>query len=224
MNQARNLAKELNGVFVNQFENEANYKAHFESTGPEIYQQIKARGLNLDAFVMSSGTGGTIAGVSNYLKSRDSKIRVILADPHGSSLHMKVKFGVCYTPQQAERTVRKHRYDSIVEGVGLDRLTKNFNKAVIDDSYQACDQEIVDMAHWLLNNEGIFVGSSSALNVAVAVKAARALPQASTVVTVICDSGQRHLSRLWSQDYVSSYNIKWPEDSKRVVPECLRGL
>lgn len=173
---------------------------------------------------MSSGTGGTIAGVSNYLKSKDAKIRIVLADPQGSSLHMKVKFGVCYTPQQAERSLRKHRYDSIVEGVGLDRLTSNFSKAIIDDSYKSTDQEIVDMAHWLLNHEGIFVGSSSALNVSVAVKTALSLPEQSTVVTVICDSGQRHLSRLWNKEYVASYDIRWPDDSKLVLPECLRSI
>ena len=115
---------------MDQFENEANFNAHYAETGPEIWAQTKG---NVNAFVMSAGTGGTIAGVSRYLKSKKNDIKIVLADPNGSSLFNKVKFGVCYAHQQSERTVKKHRYDSIVEGVGLDRITANFDRAVIDD-------------------------------------------------------------------------------------------
>jgi cysteine synthase A len=108
---------------------------------------------------------------------------VVLADPTGSSLFHRVKHGVCYTPQQAEKKVKKHRYDSIVEGVGLDRVTANFNRAMIDDAELVTDQEICDMAHWLLREEGLFVGSSSAMNVVAACKVARRLPRDSTIVT-----------------------------------------
>jgi cysteine synthase A len=90
-----------------------------------------------------------------YLKEQDPSIKVILADPIGSSLFNKVKYDVCYTSQQSERTIRKHRYDSIVEGVGLDRLTANFKEALIDDAYQINDQELVYVAHWMLRNEGL---------------------------------------------------------------------
>jgi cysteine synthase A len=83
---------------------------------------------------MSAGTGGTIAGISQYLKSKNNNINIVLADPQGSSLHNRVKYKVCYTTQQQERTLKRHRYESIVEGVGLDRITENFNKAVIDNS------------------------------------------------------------------------------------------
>ena len=93
---------------------------------------------------MSAGTGGTIAGVSNYLKNKNKKIQIILADPTGSSLLSKVKYNVCYTVQQSERKIKKHRYDSIVEGVGLDRITKNFNLAMIDNAYSVTDQEVLD--------------------------------------------------------------------------------
>lgn len=155
---------------------------------------------------------------------------------------------MCYTPQQSERTVRKHRYDSIVEGVGLDRVTANFSLGLpsINGGFLVPDQEIVEMAHWLLRNEGLFVGSSSALNVAAAVRAAHALrtQRESTartsnthttnsnadrncsgdrvrVVTVICDNGNRHLSRFWNQQYIeTNYKLQWP--STDTVPACIQ--
>lgn len=160
----------------------------------------------------------------------------MLADPTGSSLLHKVLYNVCYTPQQSERTVRKHRYDSIVEGVGLDRVTENFSLglASIDGGHLVPDQEILEMAHWLLRNEGLFVGSSSALNVAAAVRTAHALRQKNSqgnsstgtssrvrVVTVICDNGNRHLSRFWNQQYTeSNYKLQWPQLG--TVPACIQ--
>ena len=171
--------------------------------------------------------------LTRYLKECDASIKVMLADPTGSSLLHKVLHGVCYTPQQSERTVRRHRYDSIVEGVGLDRVTSNFNKGVasIDGGYRIQDQEIIDTAHWLLHNEGLFVGSSSALNVAAAVRTAHDLRQSFVqagepfrpvrVVTVVCDSGSRHLSRMWNPEYVrDSYQLTWPDSAR--LPDCLK--
>lgn len=145
-----------------------------------------------------------------------------LADPQGSSLHRYVKYGVCFTSEQSERTIKRHRYDSIVEGVGLDRITANFSKALIDNSISIKDQDIIEMAHWLVHNEGIFVGSSSALNICAAVQVAKDLPVGSTVVTIVCDSGYRHMSRFWNKDYVSSYGITWPE--RDVIPSSLKDL
>lgn len=138
-----------------------------------------------------------------------------MADPPGSSLFHKVMHNVCYTVQQSERTIRKHRYDSIVEGVGLDRVTKNFQEARIDHSYQIPDQEIVNIANWLLHNEGLFVGSSSALNVAATIRSLEHFPRGSTIVTVICDNGNRHLSRFWNEEYLVKYNLQFPKE--RVV-------
>ena len=157
-----------------------------------------------------------------YLKSKQIRVRVVLADPIGSSLHHYVNHGVCYTPHQAERKVKKHRYDSIVEGVGLDRLTSNFRLALIDDSEQVSDQEIVDMAHWILREEGLFIGSSSAMNIVAACRTAKKMNLVDgNIVTIVCDSGQRHLSRFWNEAYVSIYGIIWP-DRHCVVPLCLR--
>lgn len=216
VNQARALADDLGGIFMNQFENTANFMAHYEGTGPEIWKQTNGC---IDAFVMSAGTGGTIAGVSRFLKEQRKDLSVALADPNGSSLFNKVTHGVCFTPEQAERTIRRHRYDSIVEGVGLDRVTANFDRAEIDTAYRVSDQAVVEMAHWLLREEGLFVGSSSALNVTAACMHAKALGPGHTIVTVICDSGQRHLSRFWNPEYVGCYDIVWP--NRDVVPAVL---
>lgn len=163
--------------------------------------------------------------IDRFLKSKRPDVEVVLADPIGSSLHQYIKHGVCYTSQQSERKLRKHRYDSIVEGVGLDRLTKNFQNALIDDSEQVADQEIMDMAHWMLREEGIFIGSSSALNLVAACRTAKRLKRANrlkhgNIVTIICDSGQRHLSRFWNKEYIGKYGIQYPEEE--YTPKCLK--
>lgn len=169
--------------------------------------------LPFDAFVMSSGTGGTIAGISKFLKEVVSPdIQVVLADPHGSSLCSKVNYGICYTKQQAERTQRRHRYDSIVEGVGLDRITANFQAAVINQAYQVPDQELLDLARWIMKNEGLMIGSSTALNLAVTVRHSLSLPEDSVLVTMVCDQASRHLSRFWNPEYVGRYQLAWRQD------------
>lgn len=201
VNRARAYAASLpGGVFIDQFENGSNYLAHLQTTGPEIWAQCEGR---LDAFVMSAGTGGTIAGVSRYLKAQDERVRIVLADPPGSSLHHRVRHGVAWAPQQAERTLRRHRYDTLVEGVGADRVTANFARALIDDAVRIPDEETVEMARTLLREEALFVGSSSAMNCVAAVRTARALGPGHTVVTVICDGGQRYTtSKLFASSSV----------------------
>lgn len=146
-----------------------------------------------------------------YLKSVKPSVHVVLADPHGSSLLNYVEQGVCYAEQQSEKKLRRHRYDSIAEGVGLDRLTANFETALIDSANRVSDQEILNTAHWLLAEEGLFVGSSSSLNVAVACITAKKMGPGHTIVTVICDHGSRHLSRFWNKDYVKQYDLVWPQ-------------
>ena len=229
VNAARTLAAEMSGIFMNQFENLANTQAHVLTTGPEVWEQT---GGHLDAFVMSAGTGGTISGVSQFLKKQakqthkgDAGVEIVLGDPQGSSLFNKVQHGVCYTTQQSERTIKKHRYDSIVEGVGLDRVTRNFSSAIIDSAECVSDQEMLDMAHWLLHHEGLFVGSSSALNVCAALRVAKRKAPGSTIVTIICDTGQRHVSRFWNKDYVGKYALEWPDTATGAsVPECIRAF
>lgn len=222
-NRARTRAQELmkegkNAVFMDQFETMANFHAHYHGTGPEIWRQVEeGYGVTPDAFVMSAGTGGTIAGVSRAWKERKRErgreVRVFLVDPPGSALFNKVKFGVCYAREQRERGVRRHRYDSLAEGIGLDRMTKNFEEARVDDAFRVTDQEAVDMAHYLLQREGLFVGSSTAMNVVGAVRAAWQLGEGHMIVTVLCDSGQRHLTRFWRREWVEGEErgLKWPD-------------
>mmetsp|Transcript_7894 Transcript_7894/g.23341 ORF Transcript_7894/g.23341 Transcript_7894/m.23341 type:complete len:413 (-) Transcript_7894:501-1739(-) len=245
VNAARTIADAMNGgggggrepktasgrtiraAFMNQFENRANFDVHYTRTGKEIWDDAGGR---IDAFVMSSGTGGTIAGAGRYLKERNPSIRVILVDPPGSALYNKVKHGVAYADQQRERALLRHRYDTLAEGIGLDRVTDNFSRGydagVLDDAVRVTDQEAVDVAHWLLREEGIFVGSSSAFNVAGAVETAMSSGPGCRVVTVICDSGQRHLTRFWNRDFVRGWGLEWPEDKAkdRRLPQCLRAL
>ncbi|KAI1115691.1 cysteine synthase-like protein [Nemania sp. NC0429] len=191
------------GFFADQFENPANYEAHEATTGPEIVAQTGGR---LDAFVAGAGTGGTIAGVARYLKGGKGKggvpgVRVVLADPQGSGLYNKVRHGVMYSPTEREGTRRRQQVDSIVEGVGINRVTANFEagRDLIDDAVRVTDHQACRMARWLVENDGIFVGSSSAVNCVAAVVAAMRLPEGSRVVTVLCDSGTRHLSKLWKR-------------------------
>jgi len=166
---------------------------------------------------MSAGTGGTISGVAHFFQESDSKfVKVVLVDPPGSCLYNKVKLNVAYTSEQEERRLHRHRYDTIAEGIGLDRITQNLalglDLGVIDDAVKVSDQEAVDIAHWLLKEEGIFVGSSSAMNISAAVRYADLMPSGSFVVTVICDGGQRHLSRFWNKDFIQRWGLKWPGD------------
>ena len=151
------------GFFADQFENEANWRAHYEGTGPEIYRQTGGR---LDAFVAGAGTGGTITGVSLFLKSRLPQLKVVLADPQGSGLYNRVKFGVMFDPKEREGTRRRHQVDTIVEGIGINRITANFDagRHLIDDAIRVNDAQAMAMARWLVEKDGIFAGSSSCVN------------------------------------------------------------
>lgn len=188
------------GFFADQFETAANWRAHFRTTGPELARQTDG---NLDAFVAGAGTGGTLSGVARYLK-RDaglSDLRVVLADPQGSGLYHKIKHGVMYSPTEREGTRRRQQVDSIVEGIGINRVTENLEAGIelIDDAVRVTDDQACRMARWLVEEDGIFVGSSSAVNCVAAVVTAMSLPKGSRIVTVLCDSGTRHLSKFWKQ-------------------------
>ncbi|KAL9037556.1 MAG: hypothetical protein Q9214_005652, partial [Letrouitia sp. 1 TL-2023] len=171
VNRARHLAADHTvdpkrpgrGYFADQFENEANWQAHFEGTGPEIFKQC---GGILDAFVAGAGTGGTIAGVARFLKPKLSGLKVVLADPQGSGLLNRIKYGVMYDPKERDGTRRRSQVDTIVEGIGLNRVTANFEagRELIDDAIRINDDEALAMARWLVEKDGIFVGSSSAVN------------------------------------------------------------
>ncbi|KAF2593283.1 hypothetical protein F2Q70_00043028 [Brassica cretica] len=131
------------GFFADQFENLANYRAHYEGTGPEIWQQTHG---NVDAFVAAAGTGGTLAGVSRFLQEKNEKVKCFLIDPPGSGLYNKVTRGVMYTREEAEGRRLKNPFDTITEGIGINRLTQNFLMAKIDGGFRGTDKEAVEMS------------------------------------------------------------------------------
>jgi len=192
--EARRVAESIPGaVWANQFENTANRDAHAATTGPEIIAQT---GGALAAFVAAAGTGGTIAGVGRALKAYDPAIRVVLADPYGSALYSYVKTG--------ELTVEG---DSNAEGIGIKRIVANFEGAPVDDAIRVDDRTLTEMAHWLVREEGLFVGGSAALNVAAAARYARTLRAGSSVVTVLCDGGDRYRSRLYDAAWLRENDV-----------------
>lgn len=186
------------GFFANQFESEANWQAHFNATGPEIWRQTNG---DIDAFVAGAGTGGTVSGVAKYLKEEEkaTNLKIVLADPQGSGLYNKVRHGVMYSSTEREGTRRRQQVDTMVEGIGITRLTENFEagRELIDDAVRVTDEQACRMARWLVEHDGIFVGSSSSVNCVAAVATAMTLPPGSRVVTILCDSGTRHLSKFW---------------------------
>ena len=203
---AKRLAAELpNAVWTDQFENPANALAHYETTGPEIWRQTNGQ---LDALVMSSGTGGTLGGTSKFIKEMKPSVKVVLADPPGSGLYSYVKHGEM-----------KGEGSSITEGIGIMRLTKNFEQASVDDAVQVVDRSVVQMARWLLRNEGLFVGSSSALNIWAAAQVARNMAPGARVVTFACDGGQRYQSRLFDDGWLAAKGLAPSEQSLERILE-----
>jgi cysteine synthase A len=192
------IAAETPGaIWANQFDNLANRRAHFNSTGPEIWDQT---GGKVDAWVAATGTGGTYAGVALYLKQQNPQVRCVLADPHGSALYAWVK--------QGELSLEG---SSITEGIGNSRITANLEGAPIDDAVRVSDQEALDTIYGLLWREGLFLGGSVGINVAAAVETARRLGPGHTIVTVLCDSGDRYRSRLYDADWLTGKGLQQPE-------------
>ncbi|AWU74888.1 uncharacterized protein C5L36_0B01530 [Pichia kudriavzevii] len=189
---------QANGVFADQFENDNNWRVHYNTTGPEIWEQMDH---NIDYFITGSGTGGTIAGCSKFLKSVSRKVKIFLADPQGSGMFNRVKYGVMYDTVEKEGTRRRHQVDTIIEGVGLNRITHNFlqGEHCVDDAIRVTDEQAVRMARFLSSNDGLFVGSSSSINAVAAVKVAKNAAPGSRIVIIACDSGSRHLSKFWKE-------------------------
>ena len=197
------LAKEMsktepNGViWANQFDNVANRQGHFENTGPEIFNQTDGK---VDAFICSVGSGGTLAGTGMFLKERNPKIVIGLADPLGSAMHSFYKTGELSSWG-----------NSISEGIGQGRITANLEDAPIDLSFQISDEEALPICFDLLREEGLCLGASSAINVAGAIRLAKELGPGKTIVTILCDSGVRYQTKIFNPNFLREKGLPVPE-------------
>ena len=196
------LADELrpgnnNGVvWANQFDNVANAKGHYEGTGKEIWDQTEGK---IDGFVCSSGTGGTISGVSNALKEKNKNIKIYLSDPKGSALYNYIKNGEL-----------KSEGNSITEGIGSSRVTKNFENAKIDDAYSIDDREALPVLFDLIKNEGLSLGTSCGINIAGAIRLGKELGPGKTIVTILCDKSDRYNSKLFNKSFLQEKGLPYP--------------
>ena len=198
---SRRMAEEMAAagesvIWANQFDNLANREGHRTTTGPEIWEQTDGK---IDAFTCACGTGGTLAGVALALKERDPKVRIVLADPEGSALYGWVKTN--------DMTVEG---SSITEGIGQSRVPDNLAGAPIDDAERIPDAEALEQIFSLLIHEGLSVGTSAGINVAAAIRVAKAMGPGHTIVTVLCDGGSRYASKLFNVDFLRSKNLPVP--------------
>ena len=196
---AEDLAKtEPNGaIWANQFDNIANRRGHYETTGPEIWRHTDGK---VDAFVCAVGTGGTLAGVGMFLKERNPDVVIGLADPTGAALYNY------YTTGEL-----KMEGESISEGIGQSRITANLQGAPVDRAYQIPDPEALPIVFDLLKHEGLCLGASSGINVAGAVRLARELGPGHVVVTILCDYGTRYQSKLFNPAFLRSKGLPVPD-------------
>ncbi len=193
---ARRLAEEMGAFYADQFDNLANRAGHREGTGAEIWRQTGGR---IDAFTCACGTGGTLAGVSDALKARDGRVRIVLADPEGSGLYGWVKSG--------DLSVQG---SSITEGIGQSRVPGNLEGAAIDDAVRIPDAEALEAVFGLLVEEGLSVGGSAGINVAAAMRVARDLGPGHTVATILCDGGSRYQSKLFNPEFLRGKGLPLP--------------
>ncbi len=183
-------------IWANQFDNVANQEGHYETTGPEIWKQTNG---SIDGFICSVGSGGTIAGISRYLKEQKPDITIGLSDPLGSALYNYYENGEL-----------KSEGNSISEGIGQGRITANLDYAKIDKAFQVSDQEALPIIFDLHSEEGLLLGGSSAINVAGAIHLAKHLGPGKTIVTILCDSGSRYFTKLWNPEFLKEKNLPVP--------------
>jgi len=196
---AKDIAdKEPNGVvWANQFDNTANRRAHYETTGPEIFDQTDGK---VDGFICAVGSGGTLGGVSLALKERNSAIKVGLADPFGSKMYSWVTSGELVTEG-----------GSITEGIGQGRITENLKDIEIDHAYQVTDKEALEIIFELNQMEGLCLGGSSGINIGGAIRMARDMGPGHTLVTILCDYGQRYQSKIYNPDFLRERDLPVPQ-------------
>ena len=190
--------KEKNGVYwANQFDNIANLEAHVQTTSREIWNQTAGK---IDAFICAVGTGGTLAGVSLGLKDKDKNIKIALSDPMGSSLYSYI----CH--KKLENTG-----NSITEGIGTGRVTKNFEKALVDEAFQVNDTEALSIVFDLIKSQKIVLGGSSGINIMGAIKLAKKMGPGRNIVTILCDHGKRYASKIFNKKFLQSKNLPVPD-------------
>jgi len=196
------LAKELNdedsigAIWANQFDNTANRLGHYKSTGPEIWQQTSG---TLDGFICAVGTGGTLAGVSSFIKEKNSNIKIGLADPMGAAIYNY------YTSGEL-----KSEGSSISEGIGQGRITKNLEGTIVDMPFQIPDLEMLPVLYDLIIQEGLSLGTSSAINVAGAIRMANEMGPGNTIVTILCDGAHRYASKIFNLPFLKEKGLPLP--------------
>jgi cysteine synthase A len=192
------IGSNKNGVlWANQFDNIANTESHIKTTAKEIWTQTAGQ---INGFVCAVGTGGTLAGVSIGLKERNKNIQIALADPMGSSLYSHIKFNKL-----------ENSGNSITEGIGTARITKNFEKALVDDAFQVTDEEALNIIFKLKEDQNIALGGSSGINIAGAIKLAKQLGPGNNIVTILCDPGKRYASKIYNKEFLKSKNLPIPK-------------
>ena len=201
--QSKKIAEDLNkensnGVYwANQFDNVINTEAHIQTTAEEIWNQTAG---TVDGFTCAVGTGGTLAGVSIGLKNKKKGIKIALSDPMGSSLYSHIK-----------KNKLESSGSSITEGIGTGRITKNFDKALIDEAFQTDDTEALNIVFNLIEDQKIVLGGSSGINIAGAIKLAKQMGPGKTIVTILCDHGKRYASKIFNKEFLKSKNLPIPK-------------
>eukprot|EP00188_Purpureofilum_apyrenoidigerum_P003852 Plantae.Rhodophyta-Purpureofilum_apyrenoidigerum.ctg41501.p1 GENE.Plantae.Rhodophyta-Purpureofilum_apyrenoidigerum.ctg41501~~Plantae.Rhodophyta-Purpureofilum_apyrenoidigerum.ctg41501.p1 ORF type:complete len:369 (-),score=56.64 Plantae.Rhodophyta-Purpureofilum_apyrenoidigerum.ctg41501:641-1747(-) len=203
------LADKLGAVWAQQFDNTANRRAHIETTGPEVWAQTDGK---VDAFSCAVGTGGTLAGVGMFLKSKKSDVKICLTDPPGAALYRYYTTGTM-----------KSEGSSITEGIGQGRVTGNLEDFTPDMAFEVPDAEALAVLNDLLRYEGLALGTSSGTNVAGAIRVAEALGPGHTIVTVLCDLGNRYAGKIYSREFLESKNLPVPNFlANPQLPESVR--
>ncbi len=190
------LAEEMGAVWANQFDNIANRQAHIDATGPEIWAQTNGK---IDGFICAVGSGGTLGGISMFLKGENPDVQIGLADPYGAALYSY------YTTGEL-----KSEGTSISEGIGQGRITANLEDVVVDRSYRVADEEWLPVLYDMIKQEGLCLGTSSALNVVGAMKMAKDLGPGKTIVTVLCDYGNRYASKIFNPAFLAEKGLPTP--------------
>ncbi len=202
--RARRLAEENGWFWANQFDNTANRDAHYRTTGPEIWEQTNGE---ITGFVAAVGTGGTLAGTSMFLKERNAGVAVACADPYGAAMWSWFKNG----------NLDVNDGDSYAEGIGQGRVTRNLEGIEMDDAFRIDDQTALTVINHLLRDEGLFLGLSSGINVAGAVRLAKERGPGQVITTILCDSGMRYMSKIFNQEWLKEHDLNPDEEIESVV-------